>query len=140
MSQRKLEKQSDPVQDEYTLNNALLLTVLLLKKDWTSLSQVIVGGDYLNHAIFTAIELNCALSFLVTAGYVDFNTKKEMCITEKSLEFCDDTIEKAGASRKWKLIYEKLKNFTVGSSRKIKIYFTDTEIRVAYQQYVNNLR
>ena len=139
MPKQKRQQPKD-VQDEYILNNALLLTVLLLQKEWTPLSQVIATGDYLNHAIFTAKELNCALSFLVTAGYVELNSKKEICVTEKALGLCDQTIEKAGVSRMWKLIYEKLKDPAIGNSRKIKIYFTETEIKSAYQQYVENLR
>jgi hypothetical protein len=73
----------------YKFSDAWFITTLILIKDWTTLQQVIAGGDLLNHAIFTSDEINSALSIFTTIGYVEISPNKKIRATEKAYKLCD---------------------------------------------------
>ena len=123
---------------EYQWSDAWFLTALLICKDWSPLHRVIHAGDWLNHAIFTTKEVNRALSVLIATGYVEINAALEMRVTEKALALCDKIYEKSGAFRKLERIVSKLKRSAFESPIPAVQYFSQEDVKRAYQCYVKD--
>lgn len=119
----------------YIYSDAWFLTSLILNKDWSSLQQVIVTGDAINHAIFTRDEINVALSKFIALNYVEMDTRKNMRATSKAFELCNKSFLTAGLFSKVEKILNKLNRADDCGQKEIIEYFSEMEINQAYKKY-----
>lgn len=120
-------------------SDAWFLTTLLLLENPATLQEVIAAGDWLNHAIFTADEINRALSLFVPMGYVERDAEGRMRTTEKARAIRDKTFERTGAFGKIERTLAKLKKFSCEEPASVPELFSEAEVTEAYEMYVREL-
>lgn len=118
----------------FTFRDAWFLAVLILINDKTNLSQLIVGGDIINRAIFTKEEVNRALSKFLELNFIEIDQNKNMLVTSSGLKLPTKSFYKSGLFSKVEILLKILKKY---SAKEIEIieYFSDIEINQAYAEY-----
>jgi hypothetical protein len=72
----------------FEFSDAWFLTSLIKLNEWSTMDEIIVAGDVLNHAIFNQEEIDNALEKLIPPGYIETCEQKYRA-TEKSFELAN---------------------------------------------------
>lgn len=120
----------------FNFSDAWFLTTLLLLENPATLREVVAAGDWLNHAILTAGEINRALSVFIPLGYVELDDERRMCATKKARVLRDKTFERVGAFGKVERIDAKLKKVSLEEPTDAREFFSEAEVSRAYEEYV----
>lgn len=123
----------------FRFSDAWFLATLLLLENPAALHEAVAAGDWLNHAIFTADEINRALSLFIPMGYVRLDAEGRMQATEKARTLRDKTFENAGAFGKVERTLAKLKKISCEKPVGATKFFSEAEVTEAYEIYVSEL-
>ncbi len=118
----------------------VLTSLLLTGQRSVTLDYLMAVADCINHAILNTDEVNHALSVLCPNGYLSLDENGNILLADKAETIKDKPFEKASAHDKIGIVQKHLAQHATISCPEVKEYFTDDDMKKAYEKYTGGMR